>query len=423
MPQVVKILKGSGQIDDHVLMFELGLNRRLVLAPVFLVGCFVVATLLWASPESTEIIVSGESPAALAFDDVGKPDPRATSTGSLIPPDAVAGETAPGATDPGSSVTAPNFGSAKTASAVSDSTILLQPPSSSAQEGETPPSPIVTTVPGSTTTLGETNITSAQRSTRPTTAPTTTQPSTSTTGATTASTTVTTPPNTTAVPTTVPPTTATSNRPPTTAPPATTGEPVIGVMLEGESTSDPNDGWNQYPSLVTNQLGSAITVRVDGTNGYRIDDVNNEGSKVHLLTSGSGANVAVLWIGINDTSQGREPSRTYSEITAWVQNRHAEGWDHVVILTVTKFEHGESVKSYSWGSHGVADQKRQELNQLIVGNTAQADRVVDLRNVIGIGDSYSVHDTTYRADRVHFTDTGNELVAEAVVSAIRSLQP
>jgi len=238
-------------------------------------------------------------------------------------------------------------------------------------------------------------------------------------------------PPTTAAPTTKPPTTkAPGTKPPTTKVPGTTvpgtdptaaSEPIIGVLIEGESTSDPNDGWVNYPEDVVAIMGSSVAVKIDGQNGMRADQVNAEGSKSHLLTNGSGQNVAVLWIGINDISQGRKPNDVYSQIGTWTQNRRAEGWDRVVLVTVTRFEHELSLEHWSWGSHEVADQKRKELNSLIVANSVGADAVVDMRNKEGIGDSYSVHDTTWRPDKVHLSHLGNERVAGYVTDAIKSL--
>ena len=176
-----------------------------------------------------------------------------------------------------------------------------------------------------------------------------------------------------------------------------------------------------YPEDVTANLGPSVSVKVDGQNGVRADQINAEGSKAHLLTSGSGQNVAVLWIGINDISQARQPIDVYGQIAMWATNRRSEGWDRIVLVTVTKFEHENSLKSFSWGSHEVADQKRQELNNLIIANSAGANAVVDLGNVEGIGDAYSVYDTVWRPDKVHLSHLGNERVAAYVSGAIQSL--
>ena len=278
-------------------------------------------------------------------------------------------------------------------------------PGSPAPAPSEPPSSVPTNeVPGTNPAPTDAPTTNPPTSGSPTTKPPTTPPPT-------------TKPPTTKPPTTKPPTT----KPPTTAPPtqpAPATEPIIGVLIEGESTSDPNGGWNNYPADVATNLGSSIAVKIDGQNGVRADQINAEGSKAHLLTPGSGHNVAVLWVGINDISQARQPNDVYAQISAWSSNRRNEGWDKIVLVTVTKFEHPNSL---SWGSHAAADQKRQELNSLIVANGAGADAVVDLRNVEGIGDGYSVHDTNWRPDKIHLSQAGNQSVARHVAAAVQSL--
>ncbi len=409
-------------------MFDFGLKSSQMIGPALMVGVLAFAAVISQAPESSDTIqVTAEVPDSLAFDD----SQSLTSTGQAVPPDAIASglqrSDAPSAQTTGAPAPITDSASGEPGTSSTNNPLTFRPstPPQFGSGARSTTSPTTTSGPRQSSTTGLGASTPATTTSRPatTTNPATTRPTTArptTAAPTTAAPTTAAPARpTTAAPTTSPPSTAT----PTTAPPATSNGRVIGVLLEGESTSDSNDGWNQYPNSVGNQLGAGVTVHVDGTNGYRIDDVNNEGGKSQLLTGGSGSNVAVLWIGINDTSQGREPSDTYAQMTTWIQNRRAEGWDHVVLLTVTKFEHDESVKGYSWGSHTIAEQKRQELNQLIVANSAGADRIVDLRTITGIGDPYSVYDTTYRPDKVHFTNTGNELVADRVVSAIRSLQP
>ncbi len=190
------------------------------------------------------------------------------------------------------------------------------------------------------------------------------------------------------------------------------------VLLEGESTSDPADGWNSYTNSVTTALDGS-TVIADGQGGARIDDLNGEGSKADLVTEGD--DVAVLWIGINDIAQANNPAVVYDQISTWTAARRAEGWEHILILTVPKFESQSSLESSSWGSHELADNARIQLNELIVLNQAGADAVVDLRAVEGIGDEYSVEDPAWRSDKIHFTEAGYERVASQVLGAITGL--
>lgn len=190
------------------------------------------------------------------------------------------------------------------------------------------------------------------------------------------------------------------------------------VLLEGESTSDPADGWNTYPTTVSEGLGGA-TVIADGINGDRIDHLNGEGSKGHLVTDDQ--DVAVLWIGINDIAEGNNPAVVYDQMATWVATRRAEGWDQVVVLTVTKFENSRSEEPDSWGSHELADDARQQLNELIVLNQAGADAVLDLRTIEGIGDGYSVENQQWRSDKVHFTPEGYERVAEQLLATLSQL--
>lgn len=202
---------------------------------------------------------------------------------------------------------------------------------------------------------------------------------------------------------------------------AFTATEIVNVLLEGESTSDPADGWNSYPVAVGVGLGANATVTADGDTGVQISEINSEGPKLNLLSGTPGLNVGVLWIGINDISHGNEPNDVYREMSTWVKERRAEGWDRIVVVTVTKFEATNSLDATSWGSHELADAKRQELNSLIVDNATGADVVVDLREVEGVGDQYGLDDTDWRSDKMHFTAEGNEMVARHVVAAIQSL--
>jgi lysophospholipase L1-like esterase len=198
-------------------------------------------------------------------------------------------------------------------------------------------------------------------------------------------------------------------------------EPIVGVFLEGESTSDPAGGWNRYPRDVAAGLGERVAVVAEGVNGATINQVLSEGSKSQYLSGTDGLNVAVLWIGINDTSNGGEPVETYAGIQTWVGERRSEGWDRVVLVTVPKFKIAASASSDAWGSHEMADATRRSLNDMIVANAAGVDAIVDLRGVPGIGDDYSVDDQQWRPDRVHFTEAGYAAVAVYVTETLRSL--
>ncbi len=55
---------------------------------------------------------------------------------------------------------------------------------------------------------------------------------------------------------------------------------------------------------VAANMGNAVAVQADGVNGARISDVLAEGPKTQFLSDRDGHNVAVLWIGINDISEG-----------------------------------------------------------------------------------------------------------------------
>jgi lysophospholipase L1-like esterase len=195
-------------------------------------------------------------------------------------------------------------------------------------------------------------------------------------------------------------------------------EPIVAVLIEGESTSSSAGGWNRYPRDVALNMGDAVSVQVDGANGARISEVIAEGPKTHFLSDRDGQNVAVLWIGINDISEGTEPAEVYSGIEAWASSRRSEGWDRIALVTVPKFRNSISASNSSWGSHELADSMRSHLNELIVANSIGVDVVVDLRSVDGIGDGFSVEDKQWRPDGVHFTDAGYGLVAEHVTAAL-----
>lgn len=205
---------------------------------------------------------------------------------------------------------------------------------------------------------------------------------------------------------------------------AGTGEPakpVVAVLIEGESTSSAAGGWNRYPRDVAANMGNAVAVQADGVNGARISDVLAEGPKTQFLSDRDGHNVAVLWIGINDISEGTEPVEVYAGIKAWASSRRGEGWDRIALVTVPKFETSISASNNSWGSHELADSMRSHLNEMIVANSIGADVVVDLRSVIGIGDDFGLEDKQWRPDRVHFTAAGYALVAAQVTAALQSL--
>lgn len=374
--------------------------------------------------QSVALDQAGEAPAALAFEDT-EPDrasPQLGSPASVTSEPEVPGAASATSDTVGSTSATPSTTLKPSTTTRPSTTVVVAVRRDPQQTYITPTSTAIapTTTVRPTTTATSTTASPTTATSTPASSPTTAAPTTTTAPATTTAAPITAAP-TTAAPTTAAPTTQplTTQAPSTTTPPSS--QQLLGVMLEGESTSDPNGGWNNYPTSVASQLGNGVTVHVDGTNGYRIDDVNREGSKAYLLTGGSGLNVAVLWIGINDISQGKNPGDVYAQMNTWVNNRRSEGWDRVVLVTVTKFEHAESVKSYSWGSHAIADQKRQELNNLIAANAVGADRIVDLRGAQGIGDAFSVHDTAWRADRVHFTGTGNEVVADHVATVVASL--
>ena len=198
-------------------------------------------------------------------------------------------------------------------------------------------------------------------------------------------------------------------------------EPIVAVLIEGESTSSSAGGWNRYPRDVATNMGETVSVVADGVNGAQISQVISEGAKTEFLADADGLNVAVLWIGINDISHGTEPSEAYAGIETWAVERRSEGWDRIVLVTVPKFKNSISQSSGAWGSHDVADAMRSSLNEMIVANAVGADVIVDLRSVEGIGDDSSVDDKQWRPDRVHFTDAGYALVAEQVTVALRQL--
>lgn len=190
------------------------------------------------------------------------------------------------------------------------------------------------------------------------------------------------------------------------------------VLLEGESTSDPADGWNRYPATVAAVLTES-SVLADGQGGAHIADLNEEGSKAALVTTGT--DVAVLWIGINDIAEANNPAVVYDQMSTWIATRRSEGWEHVLVLTVPKFESEISLSDSSWGSHELADNARQQLNELIALNQGGADAVVDLRKVAGIGDEFSVEDPQWRSDKMHFTPEGYEKVASRLLGALSKL--
>lgn len=190
------------------------------------------------------------------------------------------------------------------------------------------------------------------------------------------------------------------------------------LLLEGESTVVRPE----FTAEIARYAASSDLVN-DGNSGDQITRLNNEAAIQAANISGQD-DVAVLWIGINDLSANRQASAVYADMAQWVTERRAAGWDKFVLLTVTRFENPAS--SRGGRPIEVIDQRRRELNDLIVANSVGADAIVDLRSIAGIGDSFSVFDPYWRTDGVHFTgrDQGGgayEVIGELVGRSIAGL--
>jgi len=177
------------------------------------------------------------------------------------------------------------------------------------------------------------------------------------------------------------------------------------ILLEGESTV----ARLAFTAEVARYVERTDLVN-DGHGGDQITLVNSEPAVQPANIAGR-PDIAMLWIGINDLSANRQPDGIYADMAMWATNRRADGWEKIMVLTVTRFEN--PVAARSGLPIEVIEQRRRELNDLIAANVMGADAIVDLRSIAGIGDTFSVHDRHWRTDGVHFT--GTDLSGDAYV--------
>jgi len=181
------------------------------------------------------------------------------------------------------------------------------------------------------------------------------------------------------------------------------------VLLEGESTTA--TPW--YTAHVAKHLPGSADIENHGTGGQTITQINNNeptdptdpNFKPVVLPAGRPGqlDVAVLWIGINDVATARAdrtPTRIYDEMTDWANARRDEGWDRIVVMTVTRFDNTANRPHLDFE---YIDQRRRNLNDLIVANSMGADRVIDLRSVAGVGDAFRTQDQYWRYDQTHLS--------------------
>jgi lysophospholipase L1-like esterase len=130
-----------------------------------------------------------------------------------------------------------------------------------------------------------------------------------------------------------------------------------------------------------------------------------------LFQPSSRQNVIVFHAGDNDMSAGRTATQTYAAFTDYTARAHKQGWKIVVSTELRRPNFSPPM-----------EQQLELYNQLLVGNAAGADAVVNLDTNPAFIDLTKRSDPAiFTHDHVHPSDGGYKIMAAMLAPAIKTV--
>jgi len=128
---------------------------------------------------------------------------------------------------------------------------------------------------------------------------------------------------------------------------------------------------------------------------------------------GASPNVVTLLAGINDIFAGDDAGTIYTNMTQWITDRKAAGWDCVVVATYWK------VGVYT--NTTAMEPERVSLNNLIRANAADATCIVDLEALPEFADPNDLNYSRFENFQgLHKHTHGQAVIANAMRDSIEN---
>lgn len=199
---------------------------------------------------------------------------------------------------------------------------------------------------------------------------------------------------------------------------------TVGSM--GSCTDENEDCATSYPGVaMANLVGSTRTnlgipgagVASDYPGGATLNMVIMEAVFGDVaFDSSKDVNIACVFAGTNDMSFNPPTTQhVFDELKAYCLARRAMGSK---VICVTCAPRGDGFTNVTEANMEIA---RQAYNTLIRNDTSFYDAIVDVGADPTIGDDGDEDNTTYYADKVHFTDAGYAIVGGLAKTAIQSI--
>lgn len=205
--------------------------------------------------------------------------------------------------------------------------------------------------------------------------------------------------------------TTTSTVPEPAPPPAGGPEPdctvSCNIAMEGDSLTV------GLGNRLCGAIGTGNCIN-SGIVGRRVDEMRvTAPGDVDNQLGGGNNDVVILWGGTNDLWQkfhspdpATNAAAIYDQITAFIAERRAAGWDRVFVLTLPPMN-----PTYVVGT--------EPLNDLIRANGGGADGIIDVGADPRLADAFN---PAMRApDGIHFGDGGRAVVMEHILQALAAL--
>jgi lysophospholipase L1-like esterase len=189
---------------------------------------------------------------------------------------------------------------------------------------------------------------------------------------------------------------------------------LLDVIATGDSITRGNNTGNvAYPNwLNTNKLCKEPVVNL-GYPSQGIDYlVTQEATRDTYLPASPRRGILVVMIGVNDAIGGGMSTATFiAKLSAYLDDARTAGWKVIVCTTLPA---GNQLAYETW---------RGTVNtEIRTWTGVHADAVADVGADAIMGDYANTFDTTYYlADKVHPTQTGNQLIADVIRPVVASL--
>lgn len=176
-------------------------------------------------------------------------------------------------------------------------------------------------------------------------------------------------------------------------------------------------GGTNYPNRMWNSLGAGTwQVKCDSYPGRNLVQMNTETLTYgDLLFSprGSGKNIQIIWGGTNDVAAYSSAGQAISQYQKLCKQKKSFGWK-VIAATMLLRQDGTATQQAAFALNQAA------FNTWLRANYTQfADYLVDLTAIPQL--TNPANTTYFNADKVHLTDAGHQLVANAMAFAVQQL--